>query len=180
MMVDGSASTLIFADRRRGRVYPVTDATGAHVALIRNRFGGARFVAEDSAGLTLCAGSAGWWGLSNRWLATDSTGEALLELRKSGLRARAEIWLERGGEFVVHGSLWRRDFEVRDGAHVVLSAVPQAAALSLRPYEYAVRAPSGRLTLAEVVAVVQIWRLVRKRDDASSAAAASTVVAASS
>src|SRR4051812_47681143 len=100
-MGDTSATTLIFADRRRGRVYPVTDPTGADVALIRSHLGGARFVAEDPAGLVLCAGSAGWWGMSNRWLATGPTGEALLELRKSGLRARADVRLERGGEYII-------------------------------------------------------------------------------
>jgi uncharacterized protein YxjI len=178
-MADTLATTLVFADRRRAGAYPVTDQSGADVALIRRGLGRERFVAEDPTGARLCAGSAGRWGTSNLWRATGSAGEPLLELRKDLLRTRAGLRLERGGDLVVHGSVWRRDFEVREGDLVVLSAVPRTSALSMRPYEYGVQQHSDRLTLAEIVAVVHIWRMLRKRDDASAAGAASTAVIAS-
>src|SRR4051794_14626691 len=178
-MADTPATTLVFADRRRAGAYAVADQSGADVAMIRRGIGRERFVAEDPTGARLCAGSAGRWGTSNLWRATDSTGSPLLELSKDLWRARASLRLERGGELVVHGSVWRRDFEVRDSDLVVLSAVPRTSALSMRPYEYGVQQHSGRLTLAEVVAVVHIWRTLRKRDDASAAGAASTAVIAS-
>jgi uncharacterized protein YxjI len=176
---DAPPTTLVFADRRTAGAYPVTDPTGATVALIRSKIGGGRFVVEDTTGTTLCAGSAGWWGMSNLWRATGPAGEPLLEMRKDVLRARAAVRLARGADLVVHGSLWRRSFEVRDGDGVVLSAMPQTSALSLRPYEYAVQQPSEDLTLAEMVAVVQIWRLLRKRDDASAAAGSTAVIGSS-
>jgi uncharacterized protein YxjI len=179
-MGDTSAATLVFVDQRQAGAYPVTDPSGAVVARVRSVRGGARFVAEDAAGSPLCAGATGWWGMSNLWRATGSAGEPLLEVRKSMLRATAALRLARGGGMVVEGSPWRRDFQVRDNDRVVLSGLPQRPVLSLRPYEYAVVRLCDALTLAETVAVVQIWRQLRKRDDANSAAAASAAVIASS
>ena len=172
-------TALVFADRRLDSAYSVTDASGAVIARIRVRRGGARFQAEDATGSTLCAGSTSRWGLSNLWRATGPAGDPLLELRKSTLRARANLRLARGGDMIVEGSVWRRDFQVRDGDRIVLRALPQTSVISMRPYEYAVTRPADALTLAETLAVVQIWRLLRKRDDASAAAAASTAVIAS-
>ena len=177
--MDGAApTTLVFADRRQGGGYPVVDQAGRTVASIRSGLGGGRFVAEDPTGATLCAASAGWWGMSNLWRATDHDGQPLLELRKSSIRSRGVVRLHRGGELVVDGSWWRRDFAVREGDEVVLSAVPQTGVLSLRPYEYAVQQRGNRLSLPEVLAVVQIWRLMRKRDDSAAAAGATTAVIA--
>ena len=173
-------ATLVFGDRRRDGAYPVTDSAGVVVARLRVNRAGSSFVAEDATGSTLCTGSSGRWGLSNLWRATGSAGQRLLEVRKNMLRARAAVSLTRGGGMVVEGSVWRRDFQVRDTDRVVLSASPQTSVISPRPYEYAVTQQSDALTLAETVAVVQIWRLLRKRDDASAAAAASTAVIASS
>lgn len=173
-------ATLVFADRRRHGAYPITDPAGVVVARIRVGRGGSSFVAEDATGSRLCAASTGRWGLSNLWRATGSAGEPLLEVHKSMLRATAAVTLARGGDMAVGGSVWRRSFDVRHGDRVVLSAVPQRPVVSLRPYEYAVTQQSDALTLAETVAVVQIWRQLRKRDDASAAAAASTAVIASS
>ena len=173
-------ATLVFADRRQDGAYPVTDPSGAVVARIRVSRGGSHFVAEDAGGSTLCAASTNRWGMSNLWRATGSAGESLLEVRKSMWRATAALTLARGGEMVVEGSVWRRDFQVRDADRVVLSALPQRSVISLRPHEYAVTQSSGALSLAETVAVVHIWRQLRKRDDATSAVAASTAVIASS
>jgi uncharacterized protein YxjI len=169
-------STLIFGDRRKAGAYLVTDPNGAIVARIRHGRGGS-FAVEDAAGSAVCSGAAGCWGMSNLWRVAGPTGEPLLTLRKHPFRSTAVVQLERGGELAVEGSIWRRSFQVRDGDDLLLSGVPQTSALSLRPYEYAVRS-SERLSVAEVISVVQIWRQIRKRDDVSAAAAASTAVVA--
>lgn len=178
-MAEVPAATLVFADKRQAGAYVVTDPSGAVVARIRIGRGGVRFVAEDVTGSPLCAGSTGWWGLSNLWRATGIRGEPLLELRKSALRSTAAVRLARGGDLVVEGSLWRRDFQVRDDSRVLLRGLPQRSVISLRPHEYAVSRLADTLTLAETVAIVQIWRQLRKRDDASAAGVASTAVIAS-
>src|SRR4051794_24134157 len=103
-------TALVFADRRLDSAYSVTDPSGAVIARIRVRRGGARFHAEDATGSTLCAGSTSRWGLSNLWRATGPAGDPLLELRKSALRATAAVRLARGGDMIVEGSVWRRDF----------------------------------------------------------------------
>lgn len=172
--------TLVFADRKSAGAYPVTDATGTVVAQIRVTGWGTSFTVTDAAGTTLCAGSTNRWGMSNVWRATGQGGESLLQVRKSLLRAAGVLTLARGGDLTIEGGVWRRTFAVRDGDRAVLSAVPQASMLSLRPYEYAVTHDPAALTLAEAIAVVEIWRLLRKRDDTSSAGAATTAVIAAS
>src|SRR4051812_28517353 len=94
-MATAAPTTLIFADRRRDGAYAVLDQAGRTVARIRTGWGGGRFVAEDASGATLCAGSAGWWGMSNLWRATDAAGQPLLELRKSSVRSRGVVQLHR-------------------------------------------------------------------------------------
>src|SRR3954453_9691244 len=103
---------LVFADRRRDGAYSDTDPSGEVIAQIRVRRGGARFLVEDAIGSPLCAGSTSRWGMSNVWRATGPAGNPLLELRKSTLRATAALRLAHGGEMVVEGSGWRRDFQV--------------------------------------------------------------------
>lgn len=166
----------MFSDRRSSGAYAVTDTRGAVVANIRTGRGGS-FVATAATGATICAASAGRWGMSNVWRVTDATGAPLLEVRKHTFKPIADVRRGRGGELTVEGSIWRRDFRVRAGDEVVLSAAPRTRAFSLRPYEYAVQA-SDALRLDEILAVVQIWRAARKRDDTTAAVAASTAVVA--
>ena len=170
-------SWLTFADRvRKGRV-PVRDANDAVVAEIVTSWTGTSFRAFDAEGGPLCSGTATWLGMSGRWEVTDGVGEPLLTLRKSPWRAQAELELARGGTFRVRGSTWRRGFAVLDAAgDVVLAAVPQSSALSFRAYAFGVQQTGGRLTLAEVVALVQVWRLLRKNEDAAAAGGAVAAV----
>ena len=58
---------------------------------------------------------------------------------------------------VVEGSVWRRDFQVRDADRIVLSALPQTSVISLRPSRKvstaslrAVRARSSGTVVARV------------------------------
>jgi hypothetical protein len=89
------------------------------------------------------------------------------------LRGKAQVTLARGGSLAVTGSILRRDFQVLDGDELVLSAVRRGGSILSTFSEFSVQA-SDRLTLAEVVAIVHIWRQLCKRDDASVAATAAT------
>ena len=69
---------------------------------------------------------------------------------------------------VFRGSPWKRDFTVTDPAGpTVLNAVPQTGALSIHPHDYAVQQTGPVFDLAEMVAVVQIWRMVKKQEGAA-------------
>jgi hypothetical protein len=173
---------LVFPDRKQRGRFPVHDAAGALVALISTPWTGTSFTATDADLRPLCAGRAARWGLSGRWVATGPDGAPLFELRKSTWRSSAELTLTRGGAFAIRGSAWKRDFTItRTGStDPLVSAVPRTKALSLRPHDYAVQQLEPVLDLAELVAAVQIWRLVRKNDDATAGATAATIAATTS
>lgn len=156
---------LVFPDRLRQRRFPVLDADGRVAAEIGASWTGLSFAAVDGAGQPLCAASAQALGLSGRWRATGPGGAALLSFTRSAWRSRAEVTLARGGVFVVRGSAWRRDFAVTDEASAtVLAATPRTSALSLHPHDFAVQLRGGGYHLAEIVALIQIWRMVRKSE----------------
>ncbi len=168
---------LRFTDRRDRGAFPVHDAAGLEVARITTGRAGTRFNATDSNGALLCAGEATWLGLSGVWRISGPSGQPLLAVRMSPLRTRAVASLERGDDVVISGSVWRRDFQVTDASgDVILTAVPASAPLSLQPHEYVIEQPKSTLSLAEVVAVVATWRLMRKADSAVVAGVAATAV----
>ncbi len=84
------------------------------------------------------------------------------------LKDIATVRLERGGTLVLRGNPWARDFTIRDGNDaVVLAAEPRTSPLSLHQYDYAVREVlSGVLLIPEMIAVVQIWRMIRPKTSA--------------
>ena len=168
---------LRFTDRRDRGAFPVYDAAGLEVARIKTSRAGTRFNATDSNGALLCAGTAAWLGLSGVWRTSGPSGQPLLAVRKSPLRARAVAALERGSDVVMRGSVWKRDFQVTDASGaVILTALPSAASLSLQPHEFVIEQPEHILSLAEVVALVATWRLMRKSDNAATAGAAAIAV----
>jgi uncharacterized protein YxjI len=174
MEIEGS---LRFTDRRDGGAFPVHDANGIEVARIKTGRAGTRFNATDNNGALLCAGVAGWLGLSGVWRMSGPGGQPLLTVRKSPLRARAVASLDRGDDLVIRGNVWKRDFQVTDAAGaVILTAVPSSASLSLQPHEYMIQQPEHVLGLAEVVSIVATWRLIRKSDNAALAGTAVTGV----
>jgi hypothetical protein len=167
------AETLVFLDRKEQGRLPVRNLSGGLVAQIATSWTGVSFTAVDDTARPLCAGSARAFGLSRRWSATTPAGVGLLAITNSVWRSRAQLTLASGETFVLRGSTWRRDFVVTDTAGAtVLSVTPRAPALSLRPYEFAVQPNARRFNLAEIVALVQIWRMVRKNDDTAAAAGA--------
>jgi len=171
-VIDPSAS-LQFSDRKRHGAYDVTDANGV-VARIAVSWTGNRFTVTDAHGAPLCAARTSWWRLPTRWHATGPDGSPLLMARMRGItRTFAEVRLQRGGRFVVQGSAWRRDFRISDEhGEVVLTAAPRSSALSLRPHDYAVQHAAGTFQLAELVALVQIWRTTMKEESATAAGGA--------
>jgi len=172
---------LVFPDRKHQGRFPVRDADSRVVAEISTSWTGLSFSAVDGAGQPLCAGSVRALGLSGRWRATGPDRAELLSVTKSFWRSQAELRLARGGVSVLRGSAWRRDFAVTDADDAtVLAATPRTSALSLRPYDFAVRQSQGGFSLPETVALVQIWRMVRKSEDAAAAGAVTAGVAATS
>ncbi|MFD2093214.1 hypothetical protein [Blastococcus deserti] len=151
----------------------MTDSNGvvARIAVSRT---GTRFVVTDARGAPLCVARRSWWRLPTRWHATGPDGTPLLMARTRGItRTSAEVHLQRGGRLLVRGSAWRRDFRVTDEhGDVVLTAAPRSSALSLRPYDYAVQQVPGKLHVAEVVAIVHIWRTTMKEESATASVGA--------
>jgi hypothetical protein len=175
-MAHAMLNTLRFPDHKPKGRFPVLDDRGGVVALISAAWTGTSFTATDRDERPLCAGSTSWWGMSGKWQATGADSGPLMLVRTGILRARASVRLERGDVFEVHGSAWRRDFTVTDAdGQTVLTALPQTSAFSFRPYDYAVEQQTPAFQLAEIVALVQIWRMVRKAE--ASAAAAGTIAA---
>lgn len=156
----------MFTDRKHQGRFAVHDGDDRLVAQISTSWTGMSFAAVDGGGHRLCAGSARRLGLS--WRATGPDRADLLSLTKSLRRAQAEVALTRGGVFVLRGSTWRRDFAVTDGdGGTVLAVTAETSAVSLRPFDFAVRQRQPGLDLAEIVAMVQIWRMVRDGEDAA-------------
>jgi hypothetical protein len=162
---------LLFPDRKQQGRFPVRDGAARVVAQIATSWTGMSFAAIDSTGEQLCAGSTRGLGLSGRWRATNSAGAWLLSVTKGFSRSAAELTLARGGVFVLRGSARRRDFAVTDvEARTVLAAAPLTSAWSLHPYDFAIE--QGRdFNLAEIVALVQIWRMLRNSEDAAAGVA---------
>lgn len=165
-------SDLVFPDRKTQGWFPVTDARGRPVARITAAWTGGRFTVTDPDDHQLCRGWATTAGLSGYWKVVGANDALmLLTVKVSLLRNRATVHLERGPQLVMRGNPWLTGFTVTDAAgREVLTG-------EHRQHDYVVHAVDGPLLPAEALAVVQIWRIVRKTAIAASTAATSTVVA---
>ncbi len=178
-MTEAEPMWLAFPDRRASGRFPVTDQSGAVVARIHPSWTGTSFVAVDADRAVLCTARVPWGGLSSTWRATEPEAGSLLSVTSRFFRSEASVRLERGGDFVVRGSAWRRDFTVTDASGaVILTATPRTSALSFRPHDYALQQSGSVLRLPEVVAIVQIWRMTKKNESAAAAGAATAAGAA--
>jgi len=172
--------TLLFPERRIHGAFPVTDAHGNPVARVTATWGGGRFSVTAGDGGPLCDGATSRWWLSGKWQVTDARGQPLLTVTAKPLRNTAAVHLTRGGDLIVRGSPWRPDFAVVDqNGRTVLSAAPRTSPVSPRQHDYAVhQSIPGTLHPAEVIAIVQVWRMVKKSDAAVLTATTSTAAAA--
>lgn len=169
---------LAFPDRKENGAFPVRRPDGRTVAAIATRWTGSGFTATDTCGGLLCAGSAAWGGLSGTWTATGPGHAPLLEVKRGWTGRQAEVRMARGGRYRLRGSVWRRDFAVQRTGATIVSAVPQSSALSFAPYAYAVRQHEPVFDLAELVAIVQIWRTLKRHGAAAAGGAAGAIGAA--
>ena len=178
-MTTGS-TVLLFPDRRRDGAFPVIDTDGLVVAHIAPTWSRSRFTATDGAGAPLCQGAAGALGISRVWRATGADGSPLVTIANAFFAARADVHLARGGSYKVRGGSWRRSFTVTTLEGVpVLEAMPRTSAISFHPHDYEVRVLQPAFELAEVVALVQTWRMVRTAEFAGAASGAAAAAVAS-
>ena len=171
-------NVLVFPDRRERGRYTVRDGQGRTVARIATTWTGTTFTASDADGQPLCAAAARWLGLSGTWHATGPDGQRLLRVHASSLRRKATVTLPRGETLIVQGSVRRRDFTATDSAgRTLLTAVPRTSAMSFHPHDYAISQPRPALGLPELVALVQIWRMIRKAESDATAASTAAMTA---
>ena len=171
--------TLLFPDRRIHGAFPVTDTHGNPVARVTATWSGGRFSVTTLDGGPMCDGATSRWWPTGKWQVTDAQGRPLLTVSAKPLRNTAAVHLARGRDLIMRGSPWRRDFAVLDeDGRTVLSAAPRTPPISPRQHDYAVhQSIPGTLNLAEMIAIVQVWRMVKK-SDAAVLAATSTAAAA--
>lgn len=175
-----ASTVLLFPDRRRDGAFPVIDADDLVVAHIVPKWSRSRFTATDGEGGPLCQGAAGALGISRVWRATGADGSPLVTITNAFFAARADVELARGGSYKVRGSSWRRSFTMTTLEGVpVLEAIPRTSAISFHPHDYEVRVLEPVFELAELVALVQTWRMVRAAEVAGAASGATAAAIAS-
>ena len=153
---------MAFADRKTDGAYDVTEPSGTVVARIHvPLWSGSSFTATTAAGEPLCAGRrAGLF--TTTWQATDPAGRFLGSVR-SGFLSPKVVTLADGRTLSLRGELWRRDWSLLDvEGHPVLSSTPTTSSWSFRPDAWLVRCHDLSLDLDEVVAVVQLNRMMVK------------------
>ena len=164
-------SDLVFPDHKVQGWFPVTDERGHPVARIKAAWTGGRFTVTAPDDKPLCRGWATTAGLSGVWKVVGANDVLpLLTVKVGLLRNRSTIRLERGPQLVMRGNPWLTGFTVTDAnGEAVLTA-------EHRHHDYVVHAADRSLLRPEVLAVVQVWRMVKKATIAATVAATSTAV----
>jgi hypothetical protein len=168
-------SDFVFPDHRTEGWFPVTDPRGRPVARIRAAWTGGRFSVTTPDDAPLCRGWATSAGLSGRWKVVGASDAlALLTVRVALLRNRSTVQLERGPQLTLRGNAWLTGFTVTDADR------RQVLTGEHRHHDYVVHAVDEALLLPESLALVQVWRMVRKAAIAASTVAVSSAVVAGS
>lgn len=163
---------LAFADRKTDGAYAVTEPSGAVVALIRVKtFTMVSFTVTTAAGEPLCTGRrTGFW--TSRWEATAPSGAVLCTLKGSGWGTGKTVTLGDGRALSLRGRLFARDWALLDDqGREVLSSTPSTSSWSFSPDAWVVRSHDTSLDLAQVVAIVQLNRMMVKGSRSSAAVA---------
>ena len=160
---------LDFADRKTDGTYDVTEPSGAVVARIHVPFWtGTTFSAETAAGEPLCTGRRTGF-LSITWQAVDPAGRFLGSVRNGFWGSSKVVTLADGRALTLRGTFWGREWSLLDAeGRDVLSSTPTTGTFSFRPDAWLVRCHDLSLDLDEVVAVVQLNRMMVKAARSSS------------
>ncbi len=124
-----------------------------------------RFDAYDPHGRPLCSGGVA---ILRGWTARDPVGAVLVRLG-SGLFRTSWVTLADGSQATLRGAFFGRNWGLTgpDGREL-LSSVPHRAGLVFAPDSWLVGS-DGTLSLAEIIAVVELHRLqVKQRRGANS------------
>jgi hypothetical protein len=119
--------------------------------------------------------------LSGTWRALRGHDEPIIAVHRHVFRTVADVDLPRDGTtYRIRGSAWRRNFVVLDNADSeVLTALPRTSAWSPRQHDYEVRQLRPVFQLVEMIALVQIWRMVKKAETAAAGSVAAVSVSTS-
>ncbi len=164
---------LAFDDTKTDGAYAVSEPSGAVAAWIRVPWTGSSFSASTAAGEPLCTGRrAGFFSVS--WEAVDPRGVTLSSVRSSFWGTGKTVTLADGRVLTLRGQLFGRDWSLLDAAgRDVVSSTPTTSSWSWRPDAWLVRCHDLSLSLAEVIAVVQLNRMMVKAARSSSSSSAS-------
>ena len=153
---------LAFADNKSDGAYAVSEPSGSVVARIRVPWTSSSFTAVTATGEPLCTGRRTGF-FSSGWQAVDPAGRVLGSVRSSFWGASKIVTLADGRELTLRGQLFGRDWSLLDAeGHDILSSTPMVSGWSFRTDAWLVRSHDLSLSLAEVIAIVQLNRMMVK------------------
>jgi hypothetical protein len=157
---NGRLGSLIFAGRKQRGRYAVRAESGALKALVVLPWHGSSFTATTPEGATLCKGRLSRYGFSGTWIVTGADGRPLLTTRWRWTGTTARVTLAGDRDLVLRTRLWKPGFTLTgpDGSELA-RAEPGSVRLRLARRDYLLRQTVPALTLAEQVALFEIWRL---------------------
>ncbi len=162
-----------FRDRKQDGRLPVDGPDGQPVAFITTH-SSSSFEVVDSDGGQLCTGSARLRGFSQHREALDPTGARLVEYRARWRKETAT--LADGRSFTITGKWLGGDWQAAgDAGTVALSSTAGPGRGAFHPDDWLVTVHDPTLTMAEVVAVVELHRLAVQSTRAATFTAAGTV-----
>ena len=148
--------TLVFEERKTSGQYKVCHSAGAVVASIKKSWTATTYTVTAADGAPMCSTSRG--GLFTTWTTVDPAGQTLLVFKPSG--TGGTVTFADGRTARIKGRWFADDWSLQDevGA-VLLAATPMKSAWSLWPRPWAVQSFDIKLTVAEIIAVVESHRL---------------------
>lgn len=161
-----------FRDRKRGGRLPVDGPDGQPVAFITTRTFSAKFEVTGADGAPLCTGSARLGGLSSRREARDPSGALLVSYVSRWRREVATVG--DGRSFSITGRWLNANWRATaDDGSVALASTKGPGAGIFHPDDWLVAVNDASLDLAQVVAMVELHRLVVQGNRAAAVAATS-------
>lgn len=155
-----------FRDRKEGGRLPVNGPDGQPVAFIATKPLSSNFEVTGADGIPLCTGSARFAGLSGHREDRAPSGAVLVSFAS---RWRTDVaTLADGRSFSITGKWLGADWQaIAEDGSVGLSSVKGPGAGMFHPDDWLVAVNDATLDLAEVVAIVELHRLVVQRHRAA-------------